>query len=112
MTQPHRIAQTCHVTAPSAAQGQPKADPHATLLATTLPLLGGTWQRERIVLGEAIPAAMAAGIARSGRLAITLAHCPRGETPALAAPGEGRVRLSYVPDDLATARAALVAAAG
>ena len=88
------------------------ADPHAALLAITLPLLGGTWQRERIVLGEAMPAAMAAGIARSGRLAITLAHCPRGETPALAAPGEGRVRLSYDPDDLAAARAALIAAAG
>ncbi|MBU7579884.1 MAG: sigma 54-interacting transcriptional regulator [Porphyrobacter sp.] len=72
----------------------------------TVPLMGGSWQRDRIVLGDAMPAAMAAGIARSGRIAIALAHAC---VPRLALNGAGRVSLSYDPAQLPAARAALIA---
>jgi two-component system, response regulator FlrC len=80
---------------------------HATLIGMTVPLMGGRWQRDRIVLGERIPPAMAAGIARSGNVAIDLAHAA---TPALRLTAPARVALAYDPHSLPDARAALIAA--
>ena len=81
---------------------------HDILTSMTLPLMGGSWQRDRIVLGDAMPPVMAAGIARSGRVAIALDHAR--SQPALALTGEGQVALSYDPAALGEARAALIAA--
>lgn len=80
---------------------------HDILIGMTVPLMGGRWQRERIVLGEAMPPAMAAGIARSGKIAITLDH---SDSPALALTGANRLSLAYDPAALPEARAALIAA--
>jgi two-component system response regulator FlrC len=80
---------------------------HDILVGMTVPLMGGSWQRDRIVLGDALPPAMAAGIARAGRIAIALSHAER---PSLAQAGTGRVTLAYDPAGLAEARAALIAA--
>ncbi|MET4133218.1 two-component system response regulator FlrC [Porphyrobacter sp. MBR-155] len=73
---------------------------HTTLIGMTVPLMGGRWQRDRIVLGA--PAARAGG----GMMAIDLAH---SDTPALALTGPQRASLSYDPAALADARAALMA---
>ena len=80
---------------------------HDILIGMTVPLMGCSWQRERIVLGDNLPPAMAAGIARSGKIAITLGH---SHQPVLAQTGAGRIALSYDPDALPQARAALIAA--
>ncbi|MBY0343361.1 MAG: hypothetical protein K2Q29_05860, partial [Sphingomonadales bacterium] len=80
---------------------------HDILIGMTVPLMGGSWQRDRIVLGDTMPAAMAAGIARSGKIAITLGHA---RVPVVAQQGPGRVTLSYDPAALPEARAALIAA--
>lgn len=80
---------------------------HDILIGMTVPLMGGRWQRDRIVLGENLPPAMAAGIARSGKIAIGLDHA---DTPVLALNGAGRISLSYDPAALPQARAALIAA--
>jgi two-component system, response regulator FlrC len=80
---------------------------HDILIGMTVPLMGGRWQRDRIVLGETIPPAMAAGIARSGKIAITLDH---SDTPALELTGANRLTLAYDPAALPEARAALIAA--
>jgi two-component system response regulator FlrC len=80
---------------------------HDILIGMTVPLMGGSWQRDRIVLGDCLPPAMAAGIARGGKLAIALAHA---ETPALAQVGANRIALAYDPAELTPARAALIAA--
>lgn len=80
---------------------------HDILIGMTVPLMGGSWQRDRIVLGDRLPPAMAAGIARGGKVAIALAHA---DTPALAQAGTNRITLSYDPAQLAEARAALIAA--
>ena len=93
------------VTGPAPAEGQSAL--HDILIGMTVPLMGGSWQRDRIVLGDSLPPAMAAGIARGGKLAIALAHA---ETPALAMAGEGRISLAYDPADIAAARPALIAA--
>jgi two-component system response regulator FlrC len=89
----------------------PQAGAHDILIDMTVPLMGGNWQRDRIVLGEAMPPAMAAGIARSGKVAITLEHAA---TPSLAIAGAGaggaRITLAYDPASLPEARAALIAA--
>jgi two-component system response regulator FlrC len=77
------------------------------LIDMTLPLMGGRWQRDRIVLGDSMPSAMASGIARSGKVAVALRHAA---TPAVALAGPGHVALVYDPADLAPARAALIAA--
>jgi two-component system response regulator FlrC len=74
----------------------------------TVPLMGGSWQRERIVLGESIRPALAAGMARHGMTAIDLAHAAE---PSLALLGAQRITLAYDPADPAPARAALLAAA-
>jgi two-component system response regulator FlrC len=79
---------------------------HDILIGMTVPLMGGSWQRERIVLGDRLPPAMATGIARAGKLAIALDH----GTPALALEGANRIALSYDPAALPEARAALIAA--
>ncbi len=80
---------------------------HDVLIGMTVPLMGGSWQRDRIVLGDAMPPAMAAGIARGGKIAIALTH---SATPALTLAGTGRIALAYDPAMLAEARAALIAA--
>lgn len=82
---------------------------HDILIGMTVPLMGGSWQRERIVLGDALPPSMAAGIARSGKLAIALDHAAPGAA-SLALAGAGRLTLAYDPDALPEARAALIAA--
>jgi two-component system response regulator FlrC len=78
----------------------------------TVPLMGGSWQRERIVLGESIRPVLAAGMARHGMTAIDLAHAAE---PSLALTGKGagpqRIALAYDPAAPAAARAALLAAA-
>ncbi len=93
------------VTTPS------QAGTHDILIDMTVPLMGGSWQRDRIVLGETMPPAMAAGIARSGKVAITLEHAA---SPSLAIAGAGaggaRITLAYDPEGLPEARAALIAA--
>ncbi len=74
---------------------------HTTLIGMTVPLMGGCWQRERIVLGAP------AGRAGAGMIAIDLAHC---DTPALAITAPQRASLAYDPAALPDARAALIAA--
>lgn len=81
---------------------------HDALIAMTVPLMGGAWQRERIVLGEAIRPALAAGMARHGMTAIDLAHAAQ---PVLALAGPQRITLAYDPAAPAAARPALLAAA-
>jgi two-component system response regulator FlrC len=95
--------------ASSTVRGAKAPPPHAhdLLIDMTLPLMGGTWQRERIVLGETMAPAMAASLARSGKVAIGLDHAA---SPVLALAGANRVTLAYDPADLAPARAALIAA--
>ncbi len=89
----------------------PQSGAHDILIDMTVPLMGGRWQRDRIVLGETMPPAMAAGIARSGKVAIALEHSAR---PSLAIAGAGaggaRITLAYDPASLPEARAALIAA--
>jgi len=85
----------------------PQARAHDILIDMTVPLMGGSWQRDRIVLGDCLPPAMAAGIARSGKVAVALAHAA---CPMLALAGTAHVTLAYDPNDLAPARAALIAA--
>ncbi len=85
----------------------PQARAHDILIDMTLPLMGESWQRDRIVLGDGLPPAMAAGIARSGKVAITLDH---DTAPSLALTGQNRVVLGYDPALLSPARAALIAA--
>ncbi|MFM7350204.1 MAG: sigma-54 interaction domain-containing protein [Erythrobacter sp.] len=89
------------------ADRAPRARAHDILIDMTLPLMAGSWQHERIVLGEDMSRAMAAGIARSGKVAVALSHA---DAPALALAGQGQVALAYDPGDLAPARAALIAA--
>lgn len=81
---------------------------HDGLIGITVPLLGVAWQRERIVLGEAIPPALANGLASKGMTAIELAHAA---TPALALTAPGRISLAYDPAAPEAARPALLAAA-
>ena len=80
---------------------------HEALIGMTVPLMGGSWQRDRIVLGDNLGAPMAAAIARGGKVAIGLSHAA---APALALAGAGRITLAYDPDALPPARAALIAA--
>ncbi|MFO6446348.1 sigma-54 interaction domain-containing protein [Erythrobacter sp. NE805] len=89
------------------AMATPGRGAHDILIDMTLPLMGGSWQRDRIVIGDAMPPAMAAGIARGGKVAIALEHAAR---PALTLAGTGRARLAYDPEHLVPARAALIAA--
>ena len=96
------------ISAVRRATAEPQPDgAHDILIGMTVPLMGGAWQRDRIVLGDGLPPAMAAGIARSGKVAITLAHAA---TPSIALTGGSRVALAYDPAALAEARAALIAA--
>lgn len=74
---------------------------HTALTGMALPLMGGRWQRDRIVLGAP------AGRAGAGMMAIDLAHA---ETPSLALTTPARVALAYDPAALHDARAALIAA--
>lgn len=85
----------------------PDAGAHDVLIGMTVPLMGGGWQRDRIVLGDNLRAPMAAAIARGGKVAIALSHTAE---PALALAGTGRITLAYDPDALPQARAALIAA--
>jgi two-component system, response regulator FlrC len=101
------IASRPDATAPAAAPAEGSNALHDILIGMTVPLMGGSWQRDRIVLGDALSPAMAASIARSGKLAIALTHT---QTPALAMAGEGRFALAYDPAQLGEARAALIAA--
>jgi two-component system, response regulator FlrC len=101
------IASRASATAPAAAPADGGSALHDILIGMTVPLMGGSWQRDRIVLGDALPPPMAAGIARSGKVAITLTHT---QTPALAMAGEGRIALAYDPAHPGEARAALIAA--
>ncbi|MFM7377515.1 MAG: sigma-54 interaction domain-containing protein [Erythrobacter sp.] len=97
------IASRSSVTAP--ADGESAL--HDILIGMNVPLMGGSWQRDRIVLGDGLPPAMAAGIARGGKVAISLA---RSSAPALAMAGEGQIALAYDPAHINAARAALIAA--
>ncbi|MFN4020611.1 MAG: sigma-54 interaction domain-containing protein [Erythrobacter sp.] len=81
---------------------------HDGLIGITVPLMGVAWQRERIVLGEAIPAALANGLAGKGLTAIALSHAA---APALALTAPGRITLAYDPATPEAARPALLAAA-
>jgi two-component system response regulator FlrC len=81
---------------------------HEGLIGITVPLLAQRWQRERIVLGESVPPALAAGLVRKGLTAIDLAH---SRNPALALAGEGRIALAYDRAAPEAARPALLAAA-
>jgi two-component system response regulator FlrC len=81
---------------------------HDGLIGITVPLMGVSWQRERIVLGEAIPPAMVTGIVRKGMTAIDLVHARQ---PVLALAGPGRISLAYDPAAPEAARPALLAAA-
>ena len=81
---------------------------HDALIAMTVPLMGGAWQRDRIVLGESIRPALAAGMARQGMSAIDLAHAAQ---PVLSLAGPQRITLAYDPAAPEAARAALLAAA-
>jgi two-component system response regulator FlrC len=93
----------------AAAPGQdPAVTAHDALIDITVPLMGHRWQRERIVLGDAIPPALSSGLARKGLTAIALGHARR---PALALAGEGRIALDYDPAAPEAARPALLAAA-
>jgi len=80
---------------------------HDVLIGMTVPLMGGSWQRDRIVLGDELRAPMAAAIARGGKVAIGLSHAA---APALTLAGAGRITLAYDPGALPQARAALIAA--
>jgi two-component system, response regulator FlrC len=104
MTRP-AISTVCKERATGSEELQAQA--HDILLNMTVPLMGTAWQRDRIVLGDAMPPALAAGIARSGKVAITLTHAA---TPALTLTGAGRIALAYDPTDPAAARPALIAA--
>jgi two-component system response regulator FlrC len=84
------------VTADTAARGE---QDHAALIGITVPLMGGCWQRDRIVMG--------AGIARGGKVAIGLTH---GAAPVLALTAPQQIALTYDPASPAEARAALIAA--
>ena len=81
---------------------------HDGLIGITVPLMGVAWQRERIVLGEAIPPALANGLASKGLTAIALSHAA---APALALAAPGRISLAYDPAAPEAARPALLAAA-
>jgi two-component system response regulator FlrC len=81
---------------------------HEGLIDITVPLLAQRWQRERIVLGEEIPATIAKGLAGKGMTAITLSHAA---VPALALAAPGRITLAYDPAAPEAARPALLAAA-
>jgi len=94
-------------TAP--APGQDAAlTAHDGLIGITVPLMGVSWQRDRIVLGDSIPAALASGLARKGLMAIALGHA---RLPALALADQGRITLDYDPAAPEAARPALLAAA-
>ena len=80
---------------------------HDVLIGMTVPLMGGQWQRDRIVLGEAIRPALAAGLARKGMTAIDLAHAAQ---PAIALTAPHQITLAYDPAAPVDARAALIAA--
>ncbi len=80
---------------------------HDILVGMTVPLMGGSWQRDRIMLGDELPGTLSAAIARGGKTAIALTH---GDTPALALTGANRIALAYDPAHLTEARAALIAA--
>lgn len=90
---------------PEAALAAPGV--HDILIGMTVPLMGGSWQRDRIVLGDAMPPALAAGVARNGKIPIALTH---SAIPALALAGTNRITLAYDPAMLPEARAALIAA--
>ncbi len=93
----------------AAAPGQDAAlTAHDGLIGITVPLMGVAWQRDRIVLGDSIPVALASGLARKGLTAITLGHARR---PALALAAPGRITLDYDPAAPEAARPALLAAA-
>lgn len=101
----------------SRAAGAPVAIPatacdkggrHDALTSATVPLMGVSWQRERIMLGEDIRPAMAAGLARNGMTAIALSH---GAAPALALAAPHHITLCYDPAAPEAARPALLAAA-
>jgi len=80
---------------------------HDILVNMTVPLMGRSWQRDRIVLGDAMRPPMAAAIARSGKVAIALGHAAR---PSLVTSASGPITLAYDPAHLPQARAALIAA--
>ena len=80
---------------------------HDILIGMTVPLMGGSWQRDRIVLGDAMPPALAAGVTRAGTLAITLSH---SGTPMLSRSGSAGVTLAYDRAAAADAAPALIAA--
>ena len=90
-----------------------RAGSHATLLDQTLPLLARSWQRERIVLGDAGNFQPVDGGNRADRIAINLVQCNfvRGESPAITLTGAARVTLRYDRRAVASAQAALIAGA-
>ncbi|TAD73651.1 MAG: AAA family ATPase [Sphingomonadales bacterium] len=73
----------------------------------TVPLMGGPWQRDRIILGDTLREPMAAAIARGGKIAIALTHA---EMPMLTRSGANRITLAYDPAAPEAACPALIAA--
>lgn len=108
----HPANTTCDGHAEGTRTGPDAGGLHDILIGMTVPLMGGSWQRERIVIGDLLPEAMAAGIARSGKVAVALTHAPGRARLALtnAASGGARIALAYDPEALPAARAALIAA--
>lgn len=86
---------------------------HATLIDQTLPLLGQSWQRQGVMLGQDGKFAPVAGSHCRDRIAINLVHCDivRGECPALTLTGSARVTLRYDRRQVSAAQAALIACA-
>lgn len=86
---------------------------HCALVDQTLPLLGQSWQRQRIILGHDGNFPPVQGGNRPDRIAINLVQCDfvRGDHPALTLTGSSRVTLRYDRRAVTSAQAALIASA-
>lgn len=81
---------------------------HRALLGSTMPLLGRSWQRDRLALGEAGRFPCPPGGRRADRIELELS---RADGAALAHLSENRIRLAYSDASIDGARAAFIAAA-
>ncbi|MDJ0642332.1 MAG: sigma 54-interacting transcriptional regulator [Erythrobacter sp.] len=81
---------------------------HRALLDPTLPLLGSSWQRDRLLLGEEGRFANPPGGRRADMVELDLRLA---EASSICALGESRIALNYNSASLDAARAALIASA-
>ena len=81
---------------------------HAALLDPVLPLLSAVWQRARLSLGEFGVFPNPPSCSPQDRVELDLRH---GERCSLASMGEARLALTYCPQDIESASAALTAIA-